>query len=224
MSLRIAFFGQAAFGKDVYERLLAQGHEIVGVDLLLPSDVPESVFRRDRILFLEMDAEELSFDDESRDAVAVSSALHHLPDPPKILGELWRVLRPGGHFIVRETHRNAESEPERSDMLLHHWVAKIDRLLDSYHATTYTRNEVLDLAGRLRLSDVRTYDVRNDDSDPFDAEAVQSTERTIVRYLQAAASLPNFSALQEGARELRHRLRDIGIQWEPEVFIIGCKP
>jgi methionyl-tRNA formyltransferase len=31
MSLRIAFFGQAAFGKDVYERLVAQGHEIVGV-------------------------------------------------------------------------------------------------------------------------------------------------------------------------------------------------
>ncbi|MBW2267868.1 MAG: methionyl-tRNA formyltransferase [Deltaproteobacteria bacterium] len=31
MSLRIAFFGQAAFGKDVYERLVEQGHEMVGV-------------------------------------------------------------------------------------------------------------------------------------------------------------------------------------------------
>ena len=31
MALRIALFGQAAFGKDVLERLLAAGHEIVGV-------------------------------------------------------------------------------------------------------------------------------------------------------------------------------------------------
>lgn len=31
MALRIALFGQAAFGKDVYERLLADGHEVVGV-------------------------------------------------------------------------------------------------------------------------------------------------------------------------------------------------
>lgn len=31
MGLRIALFGQAAFGKDVLDRLLEQGHEIVGV-------------------------------------------------------------------------------------------------------------------------------------------------------------------------------------------------
>ena len=31
MTLRIALFGQAAFGKDVFERLVADGHEIVGV-------------------------------------------------------------------------------------------------------------------------------------------------------------------------------------------------
>lgn len=31
MALRIALFGQAAFGKDVLDRLVAQGHEIVGV-------------------------------------------------------------------------------------------------------------------------------------------------------------------------------------------------
>ena len=31
MPLRIAFFGQAAFGKDCYERLLEAGHEMVGV-------------------------------------------------------------------------------------------------------------------------------------------------------------------------------------------------
>ena len=36
MGLRIALFGQAAFGKDCLERMLADGHEIVGV--LVPPD------------------------------------------------------------------------------------------------------------------------------------------------------------------------------------------
>jgi len=31
MALRIAYFGQAPFGKDVLERILADGHEVVGV-------------------------------------------------------------------------------------------------------------------------------------------------------------------------------------------------
>lgn len=198
--------------------------EIVGVDILPPADAPESVFRRDRLRFLEMDAEKLSFEDASFDAVAVSSSLHHFPDPLKILGELRRALRPGGHFIVRETHQDVESEPERTDMLLHHWVAKIDRLLDSYHAVTYTRDEILSLAGRLRLSDLRAYDVRSNDSDPFDVEAVQSTERTVDHYLRAATRFPDHPALRESAGELRRRLRDVGIQWEPEIFVIGRKP
>ena len=217
-----------ATGEGGFARFLADHlgsfQEIVGVDVLPPSDAPESVFRQERIRFLETDAEELSFEDESFDAVAISSSLHHFPDPSKVLGELWRVLRPGGRLIVRETHRNVESEPERTDMMLHHWVAKIDRLLDSYHAVTYSRDEILSFVGRLRLSDVRVYDVPNNDSDPFDVEAVQSTERTIDEYLRSAASFPDYPALRESACELRRRLRDVGIQWEPEIFVIGRKP
>jgi SAM-dependent methyltransferase len=217
-----------ATGEGGFARLLADHlgsfEEIVGIDVIPPSDSPESVFRRDRVRFVEMDVEALSLADESFDAVAVSSSLHHFPDPLKVLGEMRRVLRPGGYFFVRETHHDVESEPERTDMLLHHWVAKIDRLLDSHHAVTYSRDEILVLTERLRLTDVRVYDARNNDSDPFDSDAVQSTFRTVDHYLRAASGFPDLPELQEGARELRHRLRDVGIQWEPEVFVMGRKP
>lgn len=215
--------GEGSFARFLADRL-GGFEEIVCVDVLPPSDGPESVFRHERIRFLEMNAEDLAFERGSFDTVTVSSSLHHFPDPPKVLRELRRVVRPGGRFIIRETHRDLESEPERTDIALHHWVARIDRLLDSYHAQTYRRNEILNLAGRLCLSDVCVYDLRNTDADPFGAEAVQSTERTIDDYLQAAANLPEYPALEKTARELRRRLRDVGIQWEPEVFVIGRKP
>jgi len=37
----------------------------------------------------------------------------------------------------------------------------------------------------------------------------------------AAARLPNLGAIKGRAREIRRWLRVVGIQWEPEVFVLG---
>jgi SAM-dependent methyltransferase len=42
------------------------------------------------------DAQELPFDDESFDIVAANHMLYHVPDRPRAIGELARVLRPDG--------------------------------------------------------------------------------------------------------------------------------
>jgi len=47
-------------------------------------------------LWLQADATRLPFAAQSRDVVAFSSVLHHLPDRDAALGEAHRVLRPGG--------------------------------------------------------------------------------------------------------------------------------
>jgi ubiquinone/menaquinone biosynthesis C-methylase UbiE len=46
------------------------------------------------------DAEHLPYQDESFDLVAGHAFLHHLPDPPAALAEMWRVLRPGGAIFI----------------------------------------------------------------------------------------------------------------------------
>jgi demethylmenaquinone methyltransferase/2-methoxy-6-polyprenyl-1,4-benzoquinol methylase len=48
------------------------------------------------------DAARLPLRDASVDAVVVLDALHHLPDVDAALGEVARVLRPGGVLVVRE--------------------------------------------------------------------------------------------------------------------------
>ena len=48
------------------------------------------------------DAYHLPFFDNSFNFVFCYQTLHHFPDPSPIVGEIYRVLKPGGHFFVNE--------------------------------------------------------------------------------------------------------------------------
>jgi SAM-dependent methyltransferase len=51
------------------------------------------------------DAETLPFGDHAFDVVYSWGVLHHTPDPPRAIREMWRVLRPGGRAKVMIYHR-----------------------------------------------------------------------------------------------------------------------
>jgi SAM-dependent methyltransferase len=52
--------------------------------------------------FVQGDAENLPFDDESFDAVINIESSNHYPRLPRFLAEVARVLRPGGHFLYTD--------------------------------------------------------------------------------------------------------------------------
>ena len=54
----------------------------------------------DSVSFELMNGEELTFDDESFDTVCLSFSIHHLENVSTVLGEMVRVLKPGGHLII----------------------------------------------------------------------------------------------------------------------------
>lgn len=53
---------------------------------------------------LVMNMEEMTFEDGSFDAVAMSATLAYAQDTPKTIAEVFRVLRPGGRFVFTGTH------------------------------------------------------------------------------------------------------------------------
>jgi len=68
--------------------------------------------------FVQGDAEDLPFDDQSFDAVINVEASHCYPRFPRFLAEVARVLRPGGHFLyadLRPRFRIAEWEAALAD-------------------------------------------------------------------------------------------------------------
>ncbi len=92
-------------GTGLELELLPRRARVTGIDLSAP--MLEVARRRAarRALWhvkslLQMDAGALSFNDASFDTALAPYVLTVVPDPQRVLNEMWRVLRPGGELIV----------------------------------------------------------------------------------------------------------------------------
>lgn len=204
-------------------RYLKSYTEFIGIDTMEYTKAAGSIFHAENVRFIQMDAARLGFEDESFDTVSISSSLHHLANIPRCIGEMKRALKPGGHLIIRETHQDVQTEPQLTDMYLHHWVAEVDSALGYTHNRTFTRRDLVDLVEGLGLCDSVFYDVSNTDLNPMDEAAIKESEEIIDRYIWHAEALVGYRALRQRGEELRRRLHEVGIQWEPELIAVGKK-
>ena len=92
-------------GSGIFTALLRQqGYDPVGLDIS-PKLVSLGRANYPDIEFLEGDVENLPFPDDSLDAVLLSGLVHHLPDPSRCAGEVFRVLKSGGSFVAFDPNR-----------------------------------------------------------------------------------------------------------------------
>ncbi|HVY00024.1 MAG TPA: bifunctional demethylmenaquinone methyltransferase/2-methoxy-6-polyprenyl-1,4-benzoquinol methylase UbiE [Pseudorhodoplanes sp.] len=83
--------GTQATVADINREMLAVGHERAAERGL-----------QDRISFVEGNAESLPFPDRSFDAVTIAFGIRNVPRIAAALSQMYRVLRPGGHFLCLE--------------------------------------------------------------------------------------------------------------------------
>jgi demethylmenaquinone methyltransferase/2-methoxy-6-polyprenyl-1,4-benzoquinol methylase len=85
------------------EEMAADGIRVVGADFTLPMLVVgrrRKIERHRKTHFLQADALHLPFPDASFDAVTVGYGLRNIADPESALGEMRRVLAPGGRAVI----------------------------------------------------------------------------------------------------------------------------
>ncbi|HMJ44979.1 MAG TPA: class I SAM-dependent methyltransferase, partial [Pseudolabrys sp.] len=75
----------------------------------------------DNVTFREGNANELPFADAAFDAVVTRLSVHHFDRPVRVMSEIFRVLRPGGHFVLADVISSevpAESELQNAIEIL----------------------------------------------------------------------------------------------------------
>lgn len=85
------------------EYLAALGHRVIAID----ASAEMLARARDRVPGAEFhcgDLHELPLPDDHVDVVVCALALAHVPDLAVAMGELVRVLRPGGHLVISDAH------------------------------------------------------------------------------------------------------------------------
>jgi ubiquinone/menaquinone biosynthesis C-methylase UbiE len=101
---------EIGIGHGTHAQLLAQtAKSFIGIDLTETAQA--STARRFELMglngrIMQMDAEVMSFPDASFDFIWSWGVIHHSADTRRVLGEMSRVLRPGGRATVMVYHRN----------------------------------------------------------------------------------------------------------------------
>lgn len=201
--------------------------EAIGVDIGVLDAATfndDSIFNRENVDYLQMDAHALDFDDASFDTVAIATGLHHMADPRAVLGEMLRVLKPGGTLLVMEMYRDHQDGPQMTHILMHHWWADIDSALGIVHNETFTRQALIALISGLGLRDLTLMDAAfGADADPFDAERRDTLLARITHYLERVRDLPGYAEFEARANAIRLQLITHGFKSANQLVAIGQK-
>ncbi len=180
-------------------------------------------FEEDRVTFAIMDGVHLSFDDDSFDTVAMRAGLHHLPDIKSVLCEMKRVLKPGGFFIIREMTCDYQNKKQLSDVQMHHWSARINRIEGISHNSTLSRQEIIDLVDGLGLGEYETGKYTCNDCDPEKDGKMERELADIDKELAKVEGHPDYDKLQKEGDQIRQYILKHGFACASSMDIVGNK-
>lgn len=194
--------------------------------------------QRQRVEIMQMNGAALKFENGCFNTVCISHSLHHLDRVDKVLAEMKRVLKPGGLFIIQEVYRDGEqTEAQKTDILVHHWQAKIDSLLGVTHNQTFTKQKITDTVASLRLKESEIFESacyvkclfckqKFECDDPNNETIINRSIEEIednIRRLEEHPDLKMNISLREEGEKLKERIRNFGSAPASHLFYIGRK-
>lgn len=199
---------------------------ITGVDASEKSvDHAQKRFPENDVEIYRMDLDALAFDDASFDLVTLFNSLHHIAKPDKALAEMMRVLKPGGKLLISEMYCDGQqSEPQKTHVMMHHWLARIDRESGIYHRDTYNRDEIHAIFNSLGLAKQKSVDYYIPVDDPKASRNCENLKRSCALAFKKAENLENREEIINEGKRVLDRIQDLGCAGASSLMLLGEKP
>lgn len=185
--------------------------------------------------FQVMNAETMNFQDNKFDTVCISYSIHHLENIEEVLAEMYRVLKPGGNFIIQELYSDGEqTTAQQVDKAVHNLNAKIDTLFGIPHFEALTRQRLKDLVNNVGLDEVVTFesswavrclfckDVR-ECHNPKNADNIDYVLKRIDDDLERVRGHPSYDEIREEAKLVKERVKVEGSAAASVMYFFGKK-
>jgi ubiquinone/menaquinone biosynthesis C-methylase UbiE len=189
-----------------HQRFAAAGAELSGIDLT--ARAIEHVQRRLSLFGLASslstgDAESLEFADAEFHVVYSWGVIHHSPDTPRAVAEIWRVLKPGGVARIMIYHTwslvGYMLWVRYALLRLRPWIGLreiYDRYLESPGTKAYSMSQARQMFGSFSSVDIRTVLTHSDLLTSAAGQRHQGAALSIARYLWPRALLRTFASGQ----------------------------
>ncbi|WP_020007330.1 class I SAM-dependent methyltransferase [Salinicoccus albus] len=138
---------------------------------------------RSNVEFVEGDAERMPFQEESFDIVTCRIAPHHFSNIEDFVQEVYRVLKPGGRFLLDD---NVAPEDDELD----HFYNKVERMRDYSHFRAWKKTEwlrMLELNG-FDIQELHRFDKRFEFEDWCDRMHLSVAEKNNLNHLLTDAA------------------------------------
>jgi ubiquinone/menaquinone biosynthesis C-methylase UbiE len=126
LALRFAPQVRRVYALDLTPAMLSRARQTAAKDLLA------------NIEFTLGDAQALTFPDCSLDIAVTSYSLHHIPNPVRVVGEMARVVKPGGRVGIIDIF--APEDPKAAAL-----ANRIEKTRDPSHTRTLAKSELAQL-------------------------------------------------------------------------------
>lgn len=220
----------AATGRGEFISILKENlksySQIIGIDSSEKTvDYAQKLFPENDVEIYRMNLESIQYEDSHFDTVCVSNSLHHFEHSGEILAELYRVLKPEGTFILSEMYKDGEqSSAQQTHILMHHWIAKVDRLSGVFHQETYAKSELESIAKKLKLKNTQKIDFYIPVDDPKAPRSCANLIKNCQDTIKRLETLGGHEDLVEEGNRLMQRINEIGCASASRMLIIGTKP
>lgn len=198
--------------------------EIIGVDISEGAiKAARNNFDDGRIKFELMDSNDLEYSEGSFDVVCLSNSLHHLDDIKTALGEMYRVLNPGGYMVFNEMYSDVEEEKQLTHVKMHHFWGEIDSLTGITHNETFKRQEIvnlLDVNCDAKVKDVWTLKVDDQGDDTLSEDDMNFFDGILDSYVNKVKDHKDKEKYVLRADDLRNRLRTVGFKSASQLVVV----